>query len=268
VLVYELYERSGPLLHTVNDIRRYVFISVGVGVGLLGILLAILIIRHGVHTMRRQRQTERLLGDLIRIQDEERSRIIGSLHDDVGQPLYRILFGLEECRGRVGPESQVAAELLHIEELARSVDSHLRSELRLLDAGITGELDLVSGLRALAAVTEAEAGISVDLETSGSVALPPVYRSALLRAAHEGVINVRKHAYANEVKITVSQRGDMVWLEVADDGVGLTGGKGLGIVTTTERLEAIGGGLKVTRRRTGGTLFQAWVPAEQPGGQE
>jgi signal transduction histidine kinase len=60
----------------------------------------------------------------------------------------------------------------------------------------------------------------------------------------------------------------MVWLEIADDGVGLTGGKGLGIVTTTERLEAIGGGLKVTRRRTGGTLFQAWVPAEQPGGQE
>ena len=261
ILVYEVYERPGPLLHTVNDIRRYVLVSVTVGVGLLGALLAILFFRHGVRTMRRQRETERALGDLIRIQDEERTRIVGALHDEIGQPLYRILFGIEDCRARVEPGSPVDTELAGVGALARQVDARLRSELRFLNAGLGADLDLVTCLRELAAVTEGEAGLRVGLETGGDLSLPPVNQAALLRAAQEGIINVRKHAFAHEVMIKATRSGDTIELEIVDDGVGIEGQRGVGIVTTSERLESIGGGLRVRRRRSGGTVFQAWVPA-------
>jgi signal transduction histidine kinase len=58
---------------------------------------------------------------------------------------------------------------------------------------------------------------------------------------------------------------DSVVLEVEDDGVGLAGTPGLGLTTTRERLEAIGGGLQVRSGRTGGTRFRAWVPATESG---
>ncbi len=260
IVVYELYQKSGPLLHTVGDIRMYVLFSVTVGVGLLGLLLVVLFFRHGVRTMRRRLQAERLLGELIRTQDQERAQIVGALHDEIGQPMYRILFGIEDCRARVEPGNAVDTELANIAVLAREVDARLRSELRLLNTGVGTELDLLTGLRELAAVTETEAGLSVILETIGDLSLPPVNRAALLKAAQEGIINVRKHAYATEVEITATRRGDTVVVDIADNGVGLARGRGLGILTTTERLESIGGGLRVRQLRSGGTLFRAWVP--------
>jgi len=56
------------------------------------------------------------------------------------------------------------------------------------------------------------------------------------------------------------RRGDTLVLDVTDDGVGISRRPGLGIMTTKQRLEAIGGGLSVRPRRGGGTVFRAWVP--------
>jgi signal transduction histidine kinase len=260
VAVYEVYERAAPLLHTVGKIRGYVFVSVGIGIGLLAVLLGVLVFRHGVRIMGRRRQAEQLLGDLIRSQDLERTRIVGALHDDIGQPLYRIHFGIEDCRARVEPGSEVESELAHIGRLTREVDARLRSELRLLTTGTGADLDMATGLRDLTEITEQEAGLSVELVLDGDLSLPPVNRAVLLRAAQEAVINVRKHAYATQVEITAARRGDTLVLDVADDGVGIVRHPGLGIVTTKERLEAIGGGLRIRQRRGGGTLFRAWVP--------
>jgi hypothetical protein len=59
----------------------------------------------------RRRHAEQLLRGLLRAEDGERHRIVGSLHDDFGQTLYRVLYGLEGCRARPGEEFLVAAEL-------------------------------------------------------------------------------------------------------------------------------------------------------------
>jgi len=260
IAVYEVYERAAPLLHTVGKIRGYVFISVGIGIGLLTVLLGVLIFRNGVYIMRRRRQAEQLLGDLIRSQDLERTQIVGALHDDIGQPLYRIHFGIEDCRARVEPGSEVDSELARIGMLTREVDARLRSELRLLTAGAGVDLDLPTGLRDLAEIAGQEAGLPVELVLDGDLSLPPVNRAVLLRTAQEAVVNIRKHAYATQVEIRAVRRGDTLVLDVTDDGVGISRRPGLGIMTTKQRLEAIGGGLSVRPRRGGGTVFRAWVP--------
>ena len=55
-------------------------------------------------------------------------------------------------------------------------------------------------------------------------------------------------------------------LEVQDDGVGIGRPLGLGLTSTRERLEAIGGGLTVGTRRGRGTILRAWVPPPEERG--
>jgi signal transduction histidine kinase len=260
VAVFEVYDRAEPLLAIVQEMQRYVWTSIGVGLGLLSLFVATLIISNARVVHRRRRQAERLLGDLIRAQEDERRRIVGALHDDIAQSLYRLHYGLEDCSARIEPEHPVAPELGRLRSLVKDVESTLRAELRMLHHASVEDLGLVPALEQLAEMTEFESGLDVDIETDNLNTLPEVQQSALFRAAQEAVMNVRKHAAARKASLVLRHDGDFVLLEVEDDGRGVSEPEGLGLATTRERLEAIGGGLDIRSRKGSGTIFRAWVP--------
>ena len=149
--------------------------------------------------------------------------------------------------------------------LISDVDGVLRAELRLLRHGTGEELALGTALDELAEVTEMESDLAVAVKVDTDCALSLSGRVALFRAAREAVTNVRKHAFATTVEIRVYRKGKEVRLDVVDDGVGAINDEGLGLATTRERLEAIGGGLRVRSDRNGGTRFAAWLPADGDG---
>jgi len=261
--VFEVYHLAEPIETTVGNIQQLVWASISVGIGSLAIFTASLILVYGRAIANRRRLAEKLFGELVRSQAEERTRIIGSLHDDIGQTLYRIHYGIEDLRSRVDADNPVAAELAHIGELVNEVDGSLRAELRSLQYGTGEELALGSALDELAEVTEMETNLSVSVHVETDCELSPPTRIALYRAAREAMTNVRKHSLATRVEVRVQRQGDQVRLQVLDDGVGIIDDEGLGLTTTRERLEAIGGGLKVKPDRRGGTRFSAWVPASE-----
>ncbi|MCH7669981.1 MAG: hypothetical protein IIC71_12390 [Acidobacteria bacterium] len=265
--VFEVYHLDEPIETTVGNIQRLVWVSIAVGIGLLTIFIATLILVNGRAVTRRRQLAEKLFGDLVRSQAEERTRVIGSLHDDIGQTLYRIHYGIEDLRSRVDADDPVAEELAHIGALVNEVDSSLRAELRSLQYGTGEELALGPALDELAEVTEMETELSVSVEVAKDCELSPPTRIALYRAAREAMTNIRKHSFATNVEIRVQRHGDQVRLHVLDDGVGTVEDEGLGLTTTRERLEAIGGGLRVKTDRAGGTKFVAWVPAGEHEGE-
>jgi signal transduction histidine kinase len=73
--------------------------------------------------------------------------------------------------------------------------------------------------------------------------------NALFRIAQEALTNVAKHAQATQVTVAVVADGETLRLVVADDGIGFDpaplaepgGGRGWGLLTMTERAEAVGG---------------------------
>ncbi|MFQ5555405.1 MAG: sensor histidine kinase [Acidimicrobiia bacterium] len=262
VAVYEVYELSTPLQATISGIRRYVWLSLFTGIGLLGLFVGSLTLANARRSAKGRQQVERLFGDLVRAQDEERMRIVGALHDDIGQPLYRIHYGIQDCTAHAEPGTSIEKELVRVGALVREADKRLRSELRALSSEPQAEIDLLEALRELGLVTEIETDLVVAVETGDGVALPPACRAALYRAAKEALTNVRKHALATRVTIRVHRHRDFVYLDVIDDGVGVVGDSGLGITTNRERLEALGGGLTVKQAKTGGTRFRAWLPAD------
>jgi len=263
-VVFEVYELADKLLGTVADIRNAVWAALGIGAVMLLAALTAAGMANTLSERRRRERSERLIGQLIEIQEDERTRIIGALHDDIGQPLYRILFGLQASRDMVDSGSDVDNELERLDGLVRDVDTTLRSELTTLRDEPGVEIDLESALAELIEVTESETRLEIVFMSDVATDLPLPHRATLYRAAKEALINVAKHAHASRVTVRLVEGRGATMLEVIDDGAGPIGLPGLGLTTTKDRLESIGGGINIADSRGGGTRFVAWVPVIQP----
>ncbi|HSG79920.1 MAG TPA: hypothetical protein VLD62_10100, partial [Acidimicrobiia bacterium] len=230
--VFEIEQQTDRLEAALGRIERDVWLSIGGGLAVVGLFLGALALARARDLNRRRRQAEELLRSLVHVQDEERRRIIGALHDDIGQPLYRILFGLEGSAARLDADDPVRGELAGLAGLVRDVDGILRGELKTLHAGLLADLELGDALRALARTVEDESGLRIDVLVETSTGrLDEVRRTALFRAASEALTNARKHADASSAKVTVRTNGRLVTLEVVDDGIGGTVEPGLGLTT-------------------------------------
>lgn len=259
--VFEVYATARSLHAALDSIRMWVWFAVGSGLAVLLVFNVSLVASNTRALTRRRNQAERLFADLAQAQEEERTRIIGALHDDIGQPLYRVLYGIQGSQSQLEPASPVALELEKAAELVRWIDGTLRSELGMLQLGaIDPSQDLEGLLTRLASDVRRESSLDVTLQVGEYGPISEAARTALFRAAREAVTNARKHGDAHAVEITVARNKHRVVLEVADNGAGFAGEIGIGLATTRSRLEAIGGGLSVTKSRGGGTLFRAWIP--------
>jgi signal transduction histidine kinase len=259
---FEVFQQSTSFHEVLSRVRRNLWAAIAAGLGSLGIAMAALTLAHARALDRRRRHAEGLLGKLVQAEDQERHRIVASLHDDIGQPLYRVLYGLEGCRVGLAAHSERAAELERLAALIRDVDRTLRTELHHLHRSTLEPLDLPAAVDAIAQDCRHETDLDVDVVVDTVREPPPVARSVLLRAVEEALTNVRRHAAAGHVRIHVGDDGGYTLVEVLDDGNGCHSPQGLGLSTLSERLEAIGGRLSVRPGNDGGTVLRAWVPNE------
>jgi len=262
-IVFEVYEVADTLVATTHRIRAAVWAALGIGTAILLAALTAAAVTNARAERKRIARSERLIGQLLEIQEDERIRIIGALHDDIGQPLYRILFGLQAGRRMVEQGSDLDEELARLDLLVREVDHTLRSELTSLRDEPGVEVDLESALAELVEVAEDETNLDISFVADVETELPLTHRATLYRATKEALANIDKHAFADHVTVRLEEGRDSTMIEVIDDGTGSTGQPGLGLTTTRDRLEAIGGGIVVSDAKGGGTRFLAWVPIER-----
>lgn len=121
-------------------------------------------------------------------------------------------------------------------------------------------------------------GIDTQTAVTGEEAeLAPGAQEALLRIAQEALANVRKHAHAHRVRLTLSYLDDATLLDVRDDGIGFDPaapardgpGGGFGLTGMRERLAACGGTLTVESAPGQGTTVAAALPrGPADGGQD
>ncbi|MDX1621743.1 MAG: histidine kinase, partial [Nitriliruptorales bacterium] len=260
---FEAFQEAATFNEVLARVGRNLWLSIAAGLGTLGIAMGAFTLAQARALDRRRRHAERLLRDLLRVENEERRRIAGSLHDDIGQPLYRLLYGLEGCRARLEDDDEIGAEFERLVGLVREVDGTLRAELRHLHRSNLDALDLASALEAIAEDCHAECGLEVEVSVELDREPTSVVRSVLLRAVKEALVNVRKHAAASRVEIRARGDDRRVIIDVADDGRGPNSPKGLGLTTAAERLESLGGGLKLTRANRAGAVLSVWAPLDR-----
>lgn len=205
----------------------------------------------------------------------ERLRIARELHDVVAHAMSVIAVQAGTGRFVIDESPGVAREALaSIETTSRAALDEMRRLLAVLrdDGASAGELGPTPGVHdigELARATTAAAGIRVEVRTSGEpVPLPPGIDLCLYRIAQEALTNVRRHAGASVVAVTVSYEPGRVGLEVVDNGVGAgagpgptaTPGAGQGHVGMRERVSLYGGRLEVGPRPGGGYRVAATLP--------
>jgi signal transduction histidine kinase len=86
---------------------------------------------------------------------------------------------------------------------------------------------------------------------------------ALFRALQEALSNVARHARAQSVAITLTDHEGALDLEVTDDGRGLAGEPGVGLTGMSERLSALGGGMRIANAVGGGARLAVRLPYQR-----
>ncbi|HEX8034387.1 MAG TPA: ATP-binding protein, partial [Ktedonobacterales bacterium] len=106
-------------------------------------------------------------------------------------------------------------------------------------------------------------GIAVEVRIQGERETPLDVEEAIFRVAEEALSNVARHSGARMVELRLAWEAEWLRLIVRDDGMGFdvarAGGKGLGLTSMRERMEALNGTLRITSGAEG-TRVEACVP--------
>lgn len=197
------------------------------------------------------------------LREEERRRLYRNLHDILSPALASIRLRLDMVATRLAHEADSRVVADAAADVARAME-----EIRRLGTD-AGPLDLHWGLpgalRRLAARFEA-AGVAITVQVPESAPqIPTAIEVAAYRIAAEGLANVIRHASARKATLRLDIDGDIVLLEVADDGVGLLAARmsrGSGLPSMTWRAQEVGGRCEVLPRAdsSSGTVVRAILP--------
>jgi signal transduction histidine kinase len=206
---------------------------------------------------------------------EERQRLAGEIHDTLAQAFTSIVMRLEAAQAGLGSGSKEVTG--HLEQGLRTAREALGEARRLVWSLRPESLERGSLAEALRRATDQlahQTGLAARTVVTGEARrLPAPLEITLLRAAQEALANVRRHAQARHVTVTLSYMEDVALLDVCDDGVGFDPGGlptapgrqgGLGLVAMRERVEALGGALTLESAPDRGSTLVVELPIPPP----
>jgi signal transduction histidine kinase len=192
--------------------------------------------------------------------DEARRRIERDLHDGAQQRLVSTIITLRLAREELGDGSGEPVALVDeaLENAALALE-----ETRELARGIHPRILSSGGLGPALELMTARSPIPVSLHLRTDVRLPERVEVTAYFVVSEALTNVAKHSDASAVEVTVAAADGRLRLSIGDDGAGgadLAGGSGL--VGLRDRVEVLGGTLRVDSPAGGGTRLLAEIPID------
>jgi signal transduction histidine kinase len=205
-------------------------------------------------------RVEELSGSRARVIEagqRERQRLERNLHDGAQQRLIALSLRLSLLEKRMPAEPTLKQEF----DTARHEIALSLEELRDVARGIHPAVLSGHGLAVAVESLAAHAPLPVRLALDVPGRLPERVEVAAYYVVSEGLANVAKHAGAARATVSLArQRGQLV-VEVVDDGVGgADTERGSGLRGLADRVEALGGRLRVWTPHGGGTRVQAEIP--------
>jgi NarL family two-component system sensor histidine kinase LiaS len=195
---------------------------------------------------------------------EERNRLARELHDSVKQHVFANALLVRAARKSLAHDPERArAHLAEAEELAGRTQQELIALIHALRPAAIADKGLVAVLPEYVDGWSRRMGVAVDLRVQGERPAPLECEEALFRVAQEALANVARHSDARKVEVRLVWDGEGVQLTIRDDGAGFdpvrVDGKGVGLASMRERVEALGGTLAIASA-PGGTSIAACVP--------
>jgi signal transduction histidine kinase len=222
-----------------------------------------------------------LLREVITAEEEERRRIARELHDDTSQSLNVTMISLDSVISRFSDYDPVRKQLEQVREQCVIMLKGVHRLINDLRPTVLDDLGLESAIKWVLEKHLGERGIQYYIDTKGdSEGLKTRCRGildygkielVLFRIIQEAIINVSKHADAENVYVTLEFGESSIEMEVEDDGKGFdlegvlesarTGTYiGLGLLGMEERIALLDGKLTVWSEPGEGTRIKVYVP--------
>jgi PAS domain S-box-containing protein len=222
--------------------------------------------------VRAEEELQRLSGQLLRLQDEERRRMARDLHDSTGQDLVALATTLSQLHGALPSSSRKLRKLAsQCQVLADQCVREVRTLSYLLHPPMLDEAGLEDAIRHYVDGFTERTGIEVGLETSASSGrMKPDVEMALFRVVQESLTNIQRHSGSLQAKIRISHGPGKIVLEVSDSGIAGDSQRqngefpfrlGVGIRSMHERVKLIGGKLEI-QSSSNGTMVRATIPLD------
>jgi len=197
---------------------------------------------------------------IVAASDEARRRIERDLHDGTQQRLVSLGLAIRAAETNVPPEqSGLRSELSRIASGLGNAVAELQEISRGIHPAILAQGGVAPALRTLAR----RSTIPVELEVTTGARLPEPIEVAAYYVASEALANTAKHAHASHIEMSLERRDTGLLLEIRDDGVGgadPTGGSGL--LGLRDRVEALGGSIRIQSQPGNGTSITVELPLE------
>ena len=216
------------------------------------------------------RRVRNLLDRLVTVQEAERRRLAGELHDVLGEKITALGIGLNSLRHElpVEPGDALDARLDGLTSLLEETVDEIRRLMKDLRPPVLDDYGLLPALHWYARQFESHTGMRANVwGAEAGPRLAPRVELALFRIVQEALANAAKHSRGSRTTIAVAGTGAMVRVTVEDDGVGFRepeapragAQSGWGLSAMRERAEAIGGTLRVESAGAG-TRITVEVP--------
>jgi signal transduction histidine kinase len=214
---------------------------------------------------RGQQALQHLTGRLLMLQEEERRRVAGELHDGLGQSLAiiknRAMIGLRDQTNQERVTEQLeeiastaTASILEVREIAHNLRPYELDRLGLV-AAIESMVERVSDSTSI--------NLSAALEPIDGLLSPETETSAY-RIVQEGLNNVVKHSHATTARIELKRSAKQLVISVQDNGEGIPppaptdngdSSSGFGLAGITERVRVLGGTFVIDSEPSRGTTL-------------
>lgn len=230
-----------------------------------------------------QRETAELQDELALAQRHsgaiaERTRISRDIHDTVAQGLSSIRLLAHAAAQRTADPSATRT-LTQVETLAGESLADVRRIVAALAPAELAQDALAAALQRMLDRLHEETGLQTELHVDDTLPiLPTVVEVALLRTAQSALGNIRLHAAASRVVMSLIDAEDSVRLDIIDDGTGFdvdtweragdgfrgAGSTSFGLQFMRSRLRELGGGLDVESTTGEGTAISVHLPIHHP----
>ncbi len=226
-----------------------------------------------VNTLVEQQELRRaLLRHIVRAQEDERARIAHELHDETAQTLTAFALELASLKKDLRPGSASIRTVERLLDLSQKISQGLYRIMTDLRPAQLDELGLAQAIHAL--VDREYKGFTFPIEVTGAARrLDPIIETVLFRVAQEALTNIARHARVRNGCVQIIYEDGRVVMSIRDEGRGFDpeedfhAPRGWGLAGMKERVESVGGILRIESAPTRGASIEVAIPLP-PDGKE
>jgi signal transduction histidine kinase len=220
-------------------------------------------------TISRHRQDLRTLtAKLFKGQEEERRRIARELHDEAGQALTAIIFGLDRLEEQIsGKEPILQEQISEIRKMILRTSSEIRRISYRLHPTLLSDLGLEPALDLYIKDIRKQTGLEIEFHMIGfDRRLKPEIETVLYRFSQEALTNALKHSGAESFRLSIIKSYPKIIFLAEDDGIGFdlriieSTKRSLGLLGMRERASLLGGSFHLRSTWGEGTRIRIEIP--------